>query len=276
MTAESPRPPGEVTSYYAAFAEESRLAAGAGRLEFERTREIFSRILPPPPARVVDVGGAAGAYSFWLADQGYDVHLVDASPRLVEDARARNATRSKPIASLTVADARSLPQDSRSAEAVLVMGPLYHLTEDTDRATALREAFRVLAPNGVVAVAAISRYASALAGLAHKLSLDPRFVEIRNQDLATGQHRNATERQDYFTTAYFHRPEDLRAELAAAGFGGVQILGVEGLGEWFSDFDERWADSALRHDLLDVARRLESEPSIIGASAHLLGTGRKP
>jgi ubiquinone/menaquinone biosynthesis C-methylase UbiE len=275
MTADPLYAPPAVTSYYATFSEESRLTTGAGRLEFERTKEIFSRILPAPPARVIDVGGAAGAYSFWLADQGYDVHLIDASARLVEEARARNANRSRPLASLTVGDARSLPQDSGSAAAVLVMGPLYHLTEETDRVTALREAFRVLAPNGVVAAAVISRYASALAGLAYRLSLDPRFVEIRNQDLATGQHRNTTERLDYFTTAYFHRPEDLRAELSAAGFDGVEILGVEGLGEWLTDFDERWADPALRHDLLDVARRVESEPSIVGASAHLLGIGRK-
>jgi ubiquinone/menaquinone biosynthesis C-methylase UbiE len=275
MTADRPVAPTEVNAYYAAFAEESRLSTGAGRLEFERTKEILSRTLPSPPVRIVDVGGAAGIYSFWLADQGYDVHLVDASARLVDQARARNANRSTPIASLTVGDARALPQDSGSAGAVLVMGELYHLTEEADRLTSLREAFRVLAPGGVVAVAAISRYASALAGLSARLSLDPRFVEIRNQDLATGQHRNTTGRRDYFTTAYFHRPDDLKAELAAAGFDRVQILGVEGLGEWFTDFDERWADPAQRHDLLDVARRLEAEPSIIGASAHLLGLGRK-
>jgi len=275
MTANPAFAPPEVTSYYAAFAEESRLATGAGQLEFVRTTEILSRTLPPPPGTVVDVGGAAGVYSFWLADQGYDVHLVDASPRLVEEARARNAHRSKPIASLTLGDARALPQESGSAAAVLVMGPLYHLTEEAHRAAALGEAFRVLQPNGLVAVAAISRYASALAGLAARLSLDPRFVEIRNRDIATGQHRNDTGRLDYFTTAYFHRPEDLTAELAAAGFDGIEVLGVEGIGEWFSDFDERWADPALRHDLMDVARRLEAEPSIVGASAHLLGLGRK-
>jgi ubiquinone/menaquinone biosynthesis C-methylase UbiE len=276
VSASAPRPSPEVSAYYAAFAEESRLTAGAARLEFERTKEILSRILPPAPARVIDVGGAAGAYSFWLADQGFDVHLVDLSPRLVEEARARNANRSKPIASLTIGDARSLPQDTGSAGVVLVMGPLYHLTEETDRATALREAFRVLAPRGVVAVAAISRYASAFAGLSSRLSLDPRFVEIRNQDLATGQHRNNTDQRDYFTTAYFHRPDDLRRELEHAGFGEVQVLGVEGLGGWLSDVDERWEDPVLRHDLLDVTRRLESEPSIVGVSAHLIGIGRRP
>lgn len=265
----------EVAAYYAAYAEESRLTEGSSRLEFDRTKEILTRVLPAAPARVVDVGGAAGAYSLWLADRGYEVHLVDAAPRLVAEARRRNEQAAKRIASLTVADARSLPQGDGTAAAVLVLGPLYHLTAATDRLTALREAFRVLAPGGTVVAAAISRCASALDGLARKLTRDPRFVEIRNRDLADGQHRNDTERPDYFTTAYFHRPEDLRAELETAGFADASVLGVEGPAWLLSDFDQRWDDAALRDDLLDVARRLEAEPSIIGASAHLLGIGRK-
>src|SRR4030095_6392120 len=91
-----------------------------------------------------------------------------------------------------------------------------------------REQFRVLTAGGIAAVAAISRYASALDGLARKLSLDPRFVKIRDRDLADGQHRNDTNELDYFTTAYFHRPDDLCAELEAAGFRDVTVLGVEG------------------------------------------------
>jgi hypothetical protein len=73
--------------------------------------------------------------------------------------------------------------------------------------------------------AAISRYASALDGLARKLSSDPRFVKIRDRDLADGQHRNDTDNLDYFTTAYFHRPDDLRSELQVAGFQDVSVLG---------------------------------------------------
>lgn len=265
----------DISAYYAAYAEESRLTTGAFQLEFERTIEIFTRVLPPSPARVIDVGGAAGAYSFWLAERDYDVHLVDASPRLVAEATRRNVTARARLASAVVGDARALPHDDGSAAAVLVMGPLYHLVDAADRALALREAYRVLAADGVVVVAAISRYASTLDGLARQLTLDPRFVAIRNRDLAEGQHRNATERGDYFTTAYFHRPEDLRPELEAAGFTGVSVLAVEGPCWILSDFDARWADPAQRADLLDVARRLEAEPSIIGASAHLLAIGRK-
>jgi ubiquinone/menaquinone biosynthesis C-methylase UbiE len=268
-------PPTTVSEFYTTYAEESRLLTGASRLEFARTKDLLSRVLPPSPARVIDVGGAAGAYSFWLADLGYEVHLVDGTPRLVEEARRQNASRKTPLASLAVGDARALAQEPASADAVLVMGPLYHLIEQHDRMAAIAEAHRVLRPGGVVAVAAISRYASALAGLVHKLTRDARFVEIRNRDLETGQHRNDTERLDFFTTSYFHRPEDLQSELAAY-FAEVQVLGVEGVGEWLIDFDERWDDSALRDELIDVARRLESEPSIIGMSAHLLGVGRKP
>ncbi len=100
-------------------------------------------------------------------------------------------------------------------------------------------------------------------------------MEIRNRDLVDGQHRNASERGDYFTTAYFHRPDDLHAEMESAGFADVRVLAVEGPCWMVSDFDARWADPTLRADLMDVARRLESETSVIGVSAHLLGIGRK-
>lgn len=266
----------EVAEYYAAFPEERRLVTGSSRLEFERTKDILTRVLPPPPARVVDVGGAAGAYSSWLAGRGYEVHLVDLSPRLVEEARRRHGRAPLPVASFTVADARALPQEDDFADAVLVMGPLYHLVDRRDRVRALVEAVRVARRDGVVAAAAISRYASALDGLARRLTLDPRFVAIRDRDLRDGQHRNETERIDYFTTAYFHRPEDLQYELAEADLRDVRVLGVEGPGWILQDFEERWGNDALRADLLHVARALEVEPSIVGASAHLLGVGRKP
>lgn len=172
-------------------------------------------------------------------------------------------------------DARRLPQADEDAHVVLVMGPLSHLTSSVDRATALHEAFRVVRSGGVVAVAAISRYASALDGLGRRLSLDPQFVAIRDRDLVDGQHRNVTGHPDYFTTSYFHRPQDLLDELMAAGFSRVQVLGVEGPGWMLPDFDVRWSDPALRRDLLDVATALEAQPSILGVSAHLLGLGWK-
>jgi ubiquinone/menaquinone biosynthesis C-methylase UbiE len=266
----------EIQAYYASFPEEQRLQLGPFRLEFERTKEILARVLPAPPARIVDVGGAAGAYSLWLAERGYEVHLVDASPRLVEEARRRSERAMAPISSVTIGDARQLAQEDDSAAGVLVMGPLYHLPSSSDRLASLREAFRILNAGGIAAVAAISRYASTLDGLARRLSIDPHFVKIRDRDLADGQHRNDTGNLEYFTTAYFHRPDDLRSELELVGFEEVAVLGVEGPAWMLPDFDARWEDPALRQDLLDTARSLETESSVLGVSAHLLGIGRKP
>jgi GrpB-like predicted nucleotidyltransferase (UPF0157 family)/ubiquinone/menaquinone biosynthesis C-methylase UbiE len=264
-----------IRRYYDEFAEESRLSSGPGQLEFERTTEIFAKYLPPPPARIVDVGGAAGVYSLWLAELGYEVHLVDASDRLVEEARSRSGRAQHPLASMTVADARHLPAADGTADAVLVMGPLYHLTRQADRVAALREARRVLRDDGIVAAAAISRCASALDGLARELTLDPRFVAIRDRDLIDGQHRNAGDDANYFTTSYFHRPEDLRHELIEARFDDPEVLGVEGPGWLLSDFEARWADPVRRNEIFRAARVLEREPSVVGASAHFLGLGRK-
>jgi GrpB-like predicted nucleotidyltransferase (UPF0157 family)/ubiquinone/menaquinone biosynthesis C-methylase UbiE len=264
-----------VSRYYNQFDEESRLSSGPGELEFERSKDILSRYLPPPTARIVDVGGAAGVYSLWLAESGHEVHLVDASERLVNEARRRSERAARPVTTFSVSDARELPQDDDSADAVLVMGPLYHLTRRADRIAALAEARRVLRREGLVAVAAISRCASTLDGLARDLTLDPAFVAIRDRDLLDGQHRNDGDNTTYFTTSYFHRPDDLRDELSDAGFEDTIVFGVEGPGWLMSDFVDRWTEPARRAELLRTARVLEREPSIIGVSAHLIGLGWK-
>jgi ubiquinone/menaquinone biosynthesis C-methylase UbiE len=263
-----------ILDYYDRAPEESRLENGAFRLEETRTRELIERHAPPSPATVLDVGGAAGVYSFWLAERGYTVHLVDAVPRLVDEARMRNETSSAKLASLRTGDARQLPFESNTADLVLLLGPLYHLVNRADRVLALSEAARVLAPGGVLVAAAISRWASTLDGLMRDLLSDPNFATIVEGDLTDGQHRNPTDRIDYFTTAYFHRPEELRTEVEHAGLSVEGLYGIEGPGWLLSDLDARWAAPERRNTVLQAARLLEQVPDVIGCSAHLLVAAR--
>ena len=265
-----------IAEFYHQTPEEHRLEQGPFVLEELRTRELIQRHARQPPATVLDVGGAAGAYAFWLADAGYTVHLVDPVPRLVAEAQRRGAGRPRSLASCRVGEARALDFPAQSADMVLLLGPLYHLTEAADRARALSEARRVLKPGGQLFAAAIARWASALDGLARDLFQDPRFAAIVEQDLREGQHRNPTERLDYFTTAYFHRPDELRAEVMAAGLNLEGLYGLEGPGWFLSDVTARLADPRRRTDLLQVARLFESEPSVLGVSAHLLVVARTP
>jgi ubiquinone/menaquinone biosynthesis C-methylase UbiE len=265
-----------IAEYYRQAPEELRLELGGFLLEALRTKELIGRYAPAPPAVVLDIGGAAGAYALWLAEAGYTVHLLDPAPRLVAEAERRSAANPRPLASCRVGDAREMRYSDASADLVLLLGPLYHLTLARDRARALNETARVLKPGGLLLAAAISRWASALDGLARDLFQDPQFAAIVEDDLRDGQHRNPTGRLDYFTTAYFHRPEDLRAELLAAGFAVEGLYGVEGPAWLLPDVASRLADARRRSDLLRVARALESEPAALGVSAHLLVVGRKP
>ncbi|OKH46241.1 hypothetical protein NIES2101_25260 [Calothrix sp. HK-06] len=220
----------ETLAHYDAGQEDQRLLQGVGRLEFARTKELLSRYLPPPPAVIFDIGGGSGVYAFWLAQQGYEVHLIDAVPLHIEQARATSKAQQVQLASITVGDARQLNQASNSVDAVLLLGPLYHLIERSDRITALREAYRVLKSGGLIFAVGVSRFASTLDGLFNGYLDDPEFVEIVQRDLIDGQHRNPNNHPAYFTTAFLHHPEELKAEVKEVGFESETILAIEGAG----------------------------------------------
>jgi SAM-dependent methyltransferase len=269
----------DIAAYYARGEEQGRLADW-GRLEFLRTRILLSRFLPPPPATVLDVGGGAGAYALPLAADGYDVHLLDPMELHVQQATTASAAQpDAPLASIDLGDARDLPFADRSADAVLMLGPLYHLTDATDRARALREALRVLRPGGLLAAAAIMRFASILDGIAQGFLLEPGFEEIVERDLADGQHRNPDGHPRWFTTAYFHRPYELEREVAAAGFEVRAVVAIEGAVGAAAEtraLDDWLDDPGKRAVLLRAIERVEAEPSLLGASPHAMAVATRP
>lgn len=265
----------EIAAYYGGGAELGRLFQGRSQLERARTESLLARYLPPPPATVLDIGGGPGVYARWLAERGYQVHLIDPVPLHVEEARHAAVESGHSLASASIGDARRLEQDKSSADAVLLMGPLYHLTERDDRLRALREAARVLRPGGVLVAVAISRFASLCDGLLSGFLGDPGAVEIVARDLATGQHRNLARQPDYFTTAYFHRPEELPVEIDEAGLAVTDLVSIEGPSWWMvPDFEARWQDPSWREQLLAASAAVEREPSLLGLGPHLMAAAR--
>ncbi len=269
--------PSEILDYYQRGDEADRLIKGYGRLEFARTISILERYLRPAPAVILDVGGGSGIYACPLARRGYEVHLVDAVGLLVRKALEFSSEQPDyPLASARIGDARNLKQENDTVDAVLLLGPLYHLVEEDDRLLALREALRVLRPCGMVFAVGISRFASTLQGIARGFMDDPEFAAIVDRDLAEGQHRNPTDKKGYFTTAFFHLPEQLGAELEIAGFAHEATLAVEGPLWMLQDIDEQWDDPQRRRLLLTFLAAIEQEPSMLGASAHVMAIGQKP
>jgi ubiquinone/menaquinone biosynthesis C-methylase UbiE len=264
-----------IESHYDTGYERSRLfREGRASLEYVRSLELLERLLPQPPARLLDVGGGPGTYASPLAGLGYQVHLVDPVALHVE--QALEAAGSDPAAGFTAArgDARNLSEPDESQDAVLLFGPLYHLTEAAERLQALGETRRVLRPGGRLVAMAVCRFASLLDGLYQGWLDDPVFRRIVDRDLADGQHRNPDPvgRPEFFTTAYFHTPDGLAEEIKRAGFTAVAVYGVEGPG-W--PLRQEWADPRRREHILFAARSAESERSLIGFSDHLIAAATK-
>jgi SAM-dependent methyltransferase len=263
--------PTEIAEFYAAGAEDDRLAAGRGLLEFLRTMDVLRRSLPPAPADVVDVGGATGVYAGPLAEAGYRVHVVDPLPRHVAAAGAL------PGVEASLGDARDLPRPDASADAVLLFGPLYHLTGRGDRVRAWREAARVVRPGGVVVASVIGRWASMLDGFSQgHYAGHPVFRSMVEAALGDGTHRNLSGDPRHFTTAYFHRPQEVAAEVTEAGLPAPRLVPCEGPLVWCGRLDRILADPGERELMLDLLRRVEDEPSLLGATSHLLAVTRRP
>jgi ubiquinone/menaquinone biosynthesis C-methylase UbiE len=271
-----PNLPEEMRGYYNEGGEADRLSKGLGLLELARMKELIDRFFPPAPAVVFDVGGGPGEYAAWLARSGYQVHLIDVVPLHVEQARqASQAQPAHPITSIELSDARQLDHPNECADAVLMHGPLYHLTSREDRLIALREAKRILRPGGVLLAVAITRYGSTLAGLKYWWLDEPAILEMIRREVTEGLHIKPPGWPDLFTTSYFHRPGELDSELEDAGLVHEATLAIEGPGWLVPGFEDKWRNERQREAILEVVRLLEGERAALGMSPHHLAIGRK-
>ncbi|MFI1091170.1 class I SAM-dependent methyltransferase [Streptomyces sp. NPDC020917] len=265
----SPQVAPEIIEFYTeTFDESARLTTTAdGGLELVRTQEILRAALPAAPADVLDVGGGPGVHAAWLVADGHRVHLVDPVARHVEQAAATGCTAE-------TGDARELRAETDSYDVVLLLGPLYHLLERADRDRALAEARRVVKPGGLVAAAAIGRYASLFEHTATTFLTREPVREAVADILVTGRHEPG---RKGFTAAYFHTAEGLAEEMAAAGLHDVAVHGIEGPAWSLLKAAEQHTgtpllDSPMFQAALTAARLADPYPDLLAASSHMLAT----
>ena len=260
-------PDAETRAYYAQGKERDRLATPKGVLELVRTQEILLRRLPAAPAVVADIGGGPGRYAVWLAELGYEVEHRDVMDLHVEQLTALG----HPSVRTAVGDARSLDLADASVDAVLLLGPMYHLRERADRLQTLQEARRVTRSGGPIFVAAISRWAARLDGVLQE-RLYERFPEVLSVLPESERTGNLPPIVPDGFLGFTHRPGDLVDEIAEAGLQLEDLVGVEGLPLASSDMAERVDDPASWDVVLDAARAIERVPELLGLSPHLVAT----
>lgn len=264
-----------VLNFYETYEEHSRLCKPTGQLEFERTIDIIERYIPESSSTLLDIGGGTGPYSCYLANKGHDVHLVDpVHKHVVLAQQASESQPENPILTCTVGDARKLDFDNDIADAVLLLGPLYHLTERHERICALRESFRILKAGGVVFAVGISRFASVLSGMISETFTDPDFFAIVQQDLKDGQHRNVPGKS-YFTDSFFHLPSELEEEVSEAKFRVEAMLAIEGPAWILNNLENHLSERAKKQKLMQIISLIERDPTLMASSLHFMAIGRK-
>lgn len=222
---------------------------------------------------MLDVGGGSGIYAELLAERGYTVTLVEPVSLHLERARARAGL--PPRFEVVLGDARDLPSADEAFDSVLLLDPLYHLGERQDRVRAFAEAFRVCRPGGLVVAAAIARYAPLLDMTRRGRLAESGVAANVRSEVTSGRRVPRERRRSPFPDAYFHRPDELEAEVHEAGLVAEGVYGIEGPG-WLVDDDllsRQLDDPSYLDEILADARTVETSLSAI--SAHLL-TARRP
>lgn len=243
------------------------------QLEFDITWRYLEQYLPASGS-VLEVGAATGRYTLGLARRGYAVTAVDLSAGLLAECRRNLAEAGlEQQVQLVVADARDLSAvPGQDFDAVLLMGPLYHLVEEEDRKLALRQAAGRLRAGGVIFSAFLSRYGV----LGDMLKRNPAWIEdqaVVRSLLERGRRPDDAPPGGF--RGYFARAAEIAPLHEALGFETLVLAGIEPA---ISADDESYNQlyGAQRRLWLDLLFAVSREPSILAASRHVLYIGRKP
>lgn len=245
-----------------------------GRLEFDGTVEYLERYLPDN-GRILDAGGAAGRYSVWLAERGYDVTLVDISDRQREIAREKVAERGVTArVDIQAGDIRRLDFEDGTFDATLCTGgPLSHIIDAAERRTAATELNRVTAAGGPVFVSVMGllnvlqiftttkRHLRALPGLAETGDFTAELL---------AKHDDTSR----FAEVHFFRAAELEDLLGDDGLDVETVVGLEGIASLFADDELREGVDALSETELDsieaVVDAQRTDKTVADLSSHIL------
>ncbi|MEV7526782.1 class I SAM-dependent methyltransferase [Streptomyces sp. NPDC091371] len=251
----------DITAFYGGGDEAARLTSGRtiDTLELVRTQELLRGHLPPAPASILDVGGGPGAHARWLTGDGHRVVVVDPVEHHVRQAHAQGLAA-------FVGDARQLGHlPDTSYDAVLLLGPLYHLPDAVGRAQAWQEAARLVRVGGLVAAAALNRYLKV-----QDLGADD-GLEVAKTGLLVRPNG---------PTTYYHEPAELQEEAGRAGLSETRVYGVQGPASAAVKARARHTGSGdLGQEALEralaAARFADGHPELAVTSLHLLALARR-
>lgn len=250
--------------------EDTRLSEH--QLEYDLTWRYLMRYLPPSGS-ILEIGAGTGRYTLELCRRGYAVTAVDLSAALLERCQHRlEASGLHGQVQWIIADARDLEAVPTTAfDAVLLMGPLYHLVFEEDRRQALRQATTRLRSGGLLFSSHLSRL-GILGDLLHRTpAWIEREAEVRSL-LEQGRRPDGQPRGGF--RGYLARVAEIRPLHEALGLQTMVLAGVEPAIS-ADDASYNQLQGSERERWLDLLFEVSADETTLGASRHLLYVGRK-
>lgn len=262
----------DIAEHYDSDPERENTRLERHQLEHDLTWCYLNQYLPTHGS-ILEVGAATGGYTLELARRGYSITAVDLSAANMELCRKRLAGEGlQGQVRLVLADARDLREVTAwDFDVVLLMGPLYHLVEETDRKEALQEVFDRLRTGGIVFSSFISRFGI----MGDLLRTVPHWIEDKAEvESILERGRDPYDYPRGGFRGYFAEVSEIPPLHEAIGFETLTLAGVEPA---ISADDESYnkLQGQQRQLWLDLFYRISTERTIIGASRHLLYVGRK-
>lgn len=266
-----------VIEYYTGFGEREWSRLDREPLEFLVNWHYIDQYLPSK-GHILDNGAGPGKYSMLIAKKGLKVSLTDLTPKLVEIAKSKadKYGLNQQFEGFHVANACDLSMFSdETFDASLMLGPLYHLQQENERAKAVEELHRVTRKGSHVFVAFRSRINHAMASLLSPENWKPNnTMEVINTFLETGIFNHSD--QGRFTGAYFYDIEEIKPFMESNGFESVELLGSTNMGVILNEEHwNYWAEKGDKEKLQSLLIQTASNPYVLGMSSHLLYIGKK-
>ena len=266
---------GKIINYYDKFNEKERLFSdNSGKLEFTMTKKILKKYLPSK-GKILDLGGGAGTYSFFLAKQGYEVYLADLSEKLIGEALLQNTHEKDKLASCDVVNALDLSKyQDEEFDVVLLFGPLYHLLENEERETCLKEVKRVL-KNGGLILASFIPYLSGSIAIIDRYFRHPEQVDVNNLEevFQTGKFNNLS--NDGFQEGYYPNSEEIKDLFTKLDFKTIEIRSIRGIGYEKEDNIYNIKDEKIFNKIMDLIEKTSTRKEIVEMCGHAMYIGKK-
>ncbi len=268
----------KIINYYGGFDEWGRLDTPDGQMTLERTIDLFERYLQPN-SRILDLACGPGRFAIELASRGHRIAMGDLSPRLLEIARekieeAGVADNIESIDEYNAVDLGIYPDDG--FDAVLAMGPFYHLGSEAERHRVAGEMARVLKPNGLVFVDFIPRLGG-VKWLIERFASDPEQVtaETFAETYRTGVFRNASQRG--FQEGYYAESDEIRQMLESVGFSSQEIVSLRSIASMHEQALAivREKSPELYATVIAVMDETARDPRVIAMSGNAIYVGQK-